>query len=110
MAKSAKITLRGSLSHTHRGRKFARGVPQIVTDASEIAYYKQQSGFSVKMLKEKKATKKTSSVKKIKKFAKPDLQTMKKPKLVKLAEKRALLLTGEETKKDLIEAILVDQQ
>lgn len=112
MAKAARITLRGSLSHTHKGRTFVRGIPQIVTDPAEIGYYKGQAGFAVKMLKEKKSTKtkKASAVKKVKKYEKSELQTMNKKQLIKAAGKRGLLLTGEETKKDLLEAILQDQK
>lgn len=46
MAK-ATVELTGSQSHTARGRTFRKGQPQVLTSASDIAYYQGQSGFSV---------------------------------------------------------------
>jgi hypothetical protein len=46
----AKVELIGALTHEGRGRRFERNKPQILTKASEIAYYKAQSEFSVTML------------------------------------------------------------
>ena len=48
----AKVELMGALTHSGRGRSFERGKPQILTGASEIAYYKAQSEFSVTILAE----------------------------------------------------------
>lgn len=46
MAK-AKVELVGSLTHSHGARRFEKGKPQVLTNPSEIAYYRGQPGFSV---------------------------------------------------------------
>ena len=46
----ARITLREARSYTKGGKTFKRGEPQIVTSASEIAYFKATTGFAVTML------------------------------------------------------------
>ncbi len=53
----ARVELRGAMSHLAGGRKFLKGKPQILTNPSEIAYYKAQGGFSVTMM----ATEKTKA-------------------------------------------------
>lgn len=50
MAMRARVELRGALTHIGQGRKFKKGSPQILTNPAEIAYYKQQGGFSVTMM------------------------------------------------------------
>lgn len=46
----AKVELLGCETHQARGRSFQRGKPQILTNPSDIAYYKAQSEFSVTLL------------------------------------------------------------
>jgi hypothetical protein len=46
----ARIELRGSLSHTVRGRVFKKGQPQIITSPDDILYFQQTDGFVVTLL------------------------------------------------------------
>jgi len=48
----AKVELLDCASHTGLGRKLLKGQPQIITNPSEINYYKNQSGIKVTMLDE----------------------------------------------------------
>jgi hypothetical protein len=62
MAVIAKVELNGSLTHTHAGRSFKRGQPQVITEASEIAYYKTIPGFAVTVLDKAKEKSPLASV------------------------------------------------
>lgn len=111
---TAKVTLtKGPRSHTHRGRTFVRGKPQTVTTASEIMYYQGEYGFSVTILggrdKKKEEKQEEKQEKKIV-YTKEKLDKKKKPKLVAIADKLDVPLTGEETKDELVEAILLSQE
>ena len=46
----ARVTLREARSYTKGGKTFKKGMPQIVTSASEIAYFKATTGFAVTLL------------------------------------------------------------
>lgn len=46
----ARIELRGSLSHTVRGRVFKKGQPQIITNPDDILYFQQTDGFVVTLM------------------------------------------------------------
>jgi ribosomal protein S3 len=112
--KTAKVTLTGSRSHTHMGRTLVKGKPQIISNPSEIRYYQGVQGVSVKILRteesdKKKSSKTASKKKKAKKYKKAELTPLKKPALTKIAKKQKILLSGEETKKELVEAILANQ-
>jgi hypothetical protein len=54
MASIAKVELLGSLTHTHKGRVFKKGQPQVVVDTEEIACYQSLEGFSVTILEKAK--------------------------------------------------------
>ena len=56
MAK-ARVELRGCMTHSGRGRTFKKGVPQIMTNPSDILYYQGQGDFSVVMLDDDPAPK-----------------------------------------------------
>lgn len=56
MAK-ARVELRGCMTHSGRGRTFRKGVPQIMTNPSDILYYQSQGDFSVVMLDDDPAPK-----------------------------------------------------
>lgn len=48
----ARVVLSNAQSHVRGNRTFKKGVPEILTDEDEIAYYKAQSQFTVTMLKD----------------------------------------------------------
>lgn len=52
---TARVELKGALSHSRgAGRVFHKGLPQILSDANEINYYRTQSAFTVTDLEEPK--------------------------------------------------------
>lgn len=119
----ARVTLTGSLSHEHGGRRMIKGQPQVITNPAEILYYQQQSGFSVVVLDgenkptEKKVEAKKEEVKEEVKeeeskdaYTKDQLQAMKKRKLVDVAAEVGVLLEGSEKKSRMIAAILKAQK
>lgn len=50
----ARVELRESLTHTHAGRTFVKGKPQILTNSADVKYYQETGGFSVTILEEPK--------------------------------------------------------
>jgi len=121
----AKITLRGSMTHTVKGRTFRKGFPQIITNLADIKYYESQPGFHVEMLSApKKASTNPAAPKKTKDVPKPQveekpaaethsrdkLKSMKKMELFAIAKHWGVETEGNEKKLDIIEAILEAQE
>lgn len=125
----AKVELQMGVSHTWKGRKIQRGKPQIITNASDIAYYKVQPGFKVTMLEEaekpqKKAAPKLETPKEPEPVAdnektQPDapktytakqLKEFTKPELAAIADELEIFLKGTEKKSEMIRAILKAQK
>lgn len=111
MAMRARVELRGSLTHQGKGRFFKKGSPQILTNAAEVLYYQQQSGFAVTMLSEqsKTATKVVApepddSGEGDNDFNEAELRKMKKADLQEVAEELGLDTEG--TVNELIERIM----
>jgi hypothetical protein len=50
MAMIARVELVSSLTHEWGGRAFKQGKPQIITNPTEIRYYRNQASFAVSML------------------------------------------------------------
>lgn len=108
---AAKVVLTsGPRSHTYRGRRFERGKPQTVTTAAEIEYYRNEYGFSVTFLSGKSKEKPEEKPEKKIIYTKEKLVKKKKPKLISIAEKMDIPLTGEEKRDELVEAILLAQE
>lgn len=134
MAK-ARVCLEKALSHECRGRVFVKGLPQVIDNDADIAYYKAQNEFTVTMLKElaPKPAPKPVPVPVIEddeeleeveeeeyaepeppavtKFTAESLATMTKNELVILGQgpRFNLALDGQMKKQDLVEAILAQQ-
>ena len=115
MAK-ARVVLSKCESYEARGRKFVRGVPQIITDSREIMYYKRQGEFSVTMLQEVKAApdkpKPKEEPKPAKKsYTKSDLDSMTKTDLIRLGQSEQFNMDMESDMKkpDMVKALLAAQ-
>lgn len=116
----AKVELLTSLTHTGRGRKFRKGFPQIITNAGDIQYYQNQSGFSVQVLDAPSAKTASPPVKKTPESPPDDkggeetapvwtrakLEGLKKAQLVEEATKLEVFLDGDELKAEMVETIL----
>lgn len=118
MAMRARVELRGSLTHTAGARKFKKGSPQILTNPSEIAYYRAQGGFSVTMMATEKAKAKGKPVPPPEEtggaedgHTQASLNAMTKAELAGLAaDEFELMLDPEDMKKaDMVDAILQAQ-
>jgi len=129
MAK-AEVELVGSLTHNSGGRSFVKGRPQVITNAAEIAAFKANSDFKVKMLSDapEKAAKKAPSKPKSKPQAPPEPQeeqvepekkteytrsklgSMRKADLIEIGLEHDLAFTGDETAKQMVEDILLAQE
>lgn len=106
----AKVTLvNGPASHTRKGRVFVKGIPQTITSPSEIDYYKGEYGFSV-AIQGGANSKKTKDKQKKKVYTYESLSKKKKEKLLTIAKKRKVLLTGKESKDEVVHAILDGQE
>ncbi|MFW9927888.1 MAG: hypothetical protein ACFFD1_00685 [Candidatus Thorarchaeota archaeon] len=113
MAK-ARVVLNSCSTYEGHGRKFVRGAPQIITNDSEILYYKRQAEFSVTMLQEIKATpaKAKETPKPVKKvYTKSDLDAMTKTDLVRLGQSEQFNLDMESDMKkpDMVKALMATQ-
>lgn len=119
----AKVELVGSASHSGGGRKLIKGQPQLITNLSEINYYKGQSGVTVTMIEEvapQKAKVKTPSKVEVKqkakvetkvaKYTQENLKGVKKAGLIEIAAELGVFLDGTEKKKEMIVEILEAQQ
>jgi len=108
MPRAKCVLTRGPRTHTVKNRTFKRGESQTLTTDHEINYYRSTYGFTVTMLE---GDKKEKTAKKTKKriFTEEELFAKKKTKLVTMAEKHQVLLTGREKKPELVEAILAAQ-
>jgi hypothetical protein len=117
MASWAKVVLNSSKSHSHGGRTFIQGQPQLVTNLNEIEYYKGEFGFSVthlvspnlkeKEVVEKEAEAESKKPKRI--YKRSDLDAKKKLKLIDIAARFDIPLTGSENKTEVIDAIMLAQ-
>ena len=112
----AKVTLtRGPSTHSFRGTKFVRGVSQELTNRGLINYYQTAHGFTVQILEDDKqedVKKKSENIieeEVPRVYTEEQLNTKKKPKLVKVAKLLDCPLTGGEKKPEVIEAILLAQ-
>lgn len=138
MAK-ARVELKGASTFSSRGRKFKKGFPQVLTNPSDIQYYKGQPDFDVQILDEMIVEKKPA-ITKVRKIEKSDpgvekvalkslpkkaappvekefhfhkygkLKTMKKVQLVAIAEEIEVFLEGNESKSKMINSILEAQE
>lgn len=117
MTMKAKVSLIKGLSHKKRnGRSFKRGEAQTLTNPAEIAYYKIQPDFSVVMLagsdvqKEQPPAPDTEDAPDVVVYSQDKLKGFKKKKLIEIADSLEVLVTGEEKKSEIIEAILDRQE
>jgi len=116
----ARVELRGSLTHVGGGRTFKKNAPQILTNASEIAYYKGQAGFSVTEMKDSPKAKAKAAPPPSddsdesgsgdeEGYTDAELRAMTKADLVDLGKEMGLALSDADKKADLIAAILEHQ-
>ncbi len=131
----ARVELKGCQSYNDKARKFKKGEVQIITNPTDILFFKSLSDFSVTELQEiapkvKKAKKKPVPEKIVPKevapkeevledddgeteddivYTKDELKEMKKRELVELATQRDLFLEGTERKSRIINVILDGQ-
>jgi len=87
----AEIELVGSLSHTHLARKFKKNHPQIITNPSEIQYYKAQSSFKVTMLSTSESQEQYELKPKSKAKVKPVVEKVEKEDAEEAAEAEAAI-------------------
>jgi len=127
MAK-AEVELVGSLSQTVGGRAFTKGKTQVITNAAEIAAFKANPDYRVKVLKD--ATEKAAKPKpkpaapppaaepekteepaaEKPKYTKSKLGSMRKADLIEVGLMHDLAFTGDETAKQMVEDIMLAQE
>jgi hypothetical protein len=111
----ARIFLDGSLSLTGPSMTLKKDKPQVITSQAEIDYWRSQTGVRVVDMKQPQKTPITqpaqsNRVAEIETFTRKQLKAMKNPKLIELAAKFEILLTGIEKKGEMVEAILEAQE
>jgi hypothetical protein len=125
MAIVAKIELTGSLTHSARGRIFKKGMPQILTDPSDVSYYQTQADFCVTILDKPKdakpastpATKGEESLeeskpgarKPRKRYTETELKNMNKAQLAEIAVGYGLAVEDTTKKADIVADIVEAQ-